>query len=114
MWARVSEVLLGVWVFCSPFIFHSADHAISTNDVICGLAISAFALLSFTRTFRHAHFATIAVAAWLVVLGFLTPAPAPPASQNHILSGLLLLMFSIIPNHASHEESWERLPSIGE
>ncbi len=103
MWARVVEVMLGCWLAASPFIFRHAaeERAFWINDFLCGFAVATFALCSFWRPLRHAHLVTAAVALWLIIFGFLTSSPAPPASQNHILTGLVLLMFAIIPNEAS-------------
>jgi hypothetical protein len=51
---------------------------------------------------RHAHLAIAAVAIWLVGFGYFGSShPLPPALQNDLLIGLLLLMFAIIPNRAS-------------
>jgi hypothetical protein len=104
MWARVVEVMLGCWLALSPFIFrHAADQpALWFNDLFCSLAVLTFALLSFWHPLRQAHLAICGVALWLIGFGVLaSPHPAPPALQNHILVGLLLLMCAIVPNEAS-------------
>lgn len=104
MWARVVEVMLGCWLALSPFIFrHTADQqSFWFNDLACASAVIALALLSFWSKLRLAHLAIIAVALWLIGFGFLASLyPAPPALQNNIMVGLLLLMFAIIPNEAS-------------
>lgn len=102
MWARVVEVMLGLWLAISPFIFrHAAENrALWINDLACGFVLVTLALVSFWHPLRHAHLAIALVALWLIAFGFLVPYPAPPASQNHILLGLVLLMFAIIPNDA--------------
>lgn len=60
---------------------------------------------------RYAHVAIMVVALWLSGFGFWTSGhPAPPALQNDILVGLLLLMFAIIPNNANLPPlAWRRL-----
>jgi hypothetical protein len=98
MWARVIELMLGLWLVISPFIF---AHAAATHHVICGTAVVTFALLSFRYSFRYAHLGIGLVALWLIAAGYVTGHPAPPSSQNYILVGLLLLMFAIIPNEAN-------------
>ena len=102
MWARVVEVMLGLWLVISPFIFgHAAtDRTLWINDLGCGFLIVTLALLSFWCPLRYAHLGIGVVGLWLIVFGFQSLHPAPPASQNHILMGLLLMMFAIIPNDA--------------
>jgi hypothetical protein len=103
MWARVIEVMLGCWLAISPFIFGHPPGArtLWTNDLTCGFVIAILALLSFWFPLRYMHIAIVVPAIWLIIVGFLSGYPAPPASQNHILLGLLLLMFAIIPNEAN-------------
>jgi hypothetical protein len=111
MWARVVEVMLGLWLLISPFIFgHSAGNTgLWINDLVCGFLLMTLALLSFWHPLRYAHLAIGIVALWLIAFGFFVPYPAPPASQNHILLGLVLLMFAIIPNDANlPPPSWRR------
>ena len=103
MWPRVVEVMLGCWLVLSPFIFRQAAEqwGLWLNDMSCGAAVVAMALLSWWPACRRAHLAIIGVGLWLVGFGYLSPPPAPPASQNDILVGVLLLMFAILPSEAS-------------
>jgi SPW repeat len=104
MWARVIEVMLGCWLAVSPFVFrHAADErSLWANDLACAFTIVALALLSYWQRMRHAHLAIAAVAIWLIGFGYFGSShPLPPALQNDLLVGLLLLMFAIIPNKAS-------------
>ena len=94
----------GMWLALSPFIFgHDAREVILwVNDFAAASAIAIFALLSYWPPARYAHLLTVAVALWLLGFGrFGSPAPIPPALQNEIAVGLLLLMFAIVPNYAS-------------
>jgi hypothetical protein len=104
MWARVVEVMLGCWLAISPFIF---NHPVENgswwmNDLSSGFAVVILALLAFWTPMRHAHLALVLVALWLIGFGYLAASyPTPPALQNDLIIGLLLLMFAIIPNEAS-------------
>ncbi len=113
MWARVIEVMLGCWLAMSPFIFrHAADERVLWfNDLLSALAVVVLALVSFSPQLRCAHLAILVVALWLIGFGFWPSAyPAPPALQNDIVVGLLLLMFAIIPNEANlPPRPWRRL-----
>jgi hypothetical protein len=105
MWARVVEFMLGCWLAISPFIFrHPADDRTLwvTDWVSAGLVI-LFALLSYWPPLKSIHLATLLVALVLVVVGRLSSwEHPPPGAQNQIVVGLLLLMFALVPSHASH------------
>lgn len=104
MWARVVEVMLGCWLAVSPFVFrHSSENRILWfNDFLSAMIVIVLALASFWPPLRYAHVANLAVALWLIAFGFLAyPYPTPPALQNNVAVGLLLLMFAIIPNDAN-------------
>ena len=104
MWARVVEFMLGCWLAISPFVFAHADDQISlwATDWIAATLVIALALLSYWHPTRHAHVLTTMVACGLIVIGRFSTAELPaPALQNEIVVGLLLLMFALVPNHAS-------------
>jgi hypothetical protein len=108
MWGRVVELMLGLWLVLSPFIFgHEALHpGLWRNDFACGVAIVLLALLSFWHALRHVHLLNLLVAAWLIVFGYIYGGyPSPPGAQNNILLGLILLLFAIIPNEANQPPS---------
>jgi hypothetical protein len=112
MWARVIELMLGIWLVLSPLIFREtvAVGEFRTTDVSTGSAVILLSLLSFWRALRWSHLATGAVALWLIFWAWSAAArPGPPAAQNEIVVGLLLLMLAIVPNQASlPPESWRR------
>lgn len=101
MWPRVVEMMLGLWLATSPFVFrHDASHTgLWFNDLACALVVVLLSLASFSETFRHGHLGTVAVGLWLMRWGYLSD--ASPAFQNDFIVGLLLVMLSIIPNEAS-------------
>jgi hypothetical protein len=104
MWARVIEFMLGCWFAISPFAFghDDAEMAFWLTDLTAACLIMILSLASFWPPLRHAHLALVLVASWLILFGrFAISPPLPPAAQNYILVGLLLLMFALIPNNAS-------------
>jgi hypothetical protein len=114
MWARVIEVMLGCWLAVSPFIFRhdTDDRLLWLNDLFSATAVTLLALVSFWSRLRFAHVANIAIALWLIAFGFwVSSYPTPPALQNDIVVGLLLLMFAIVPNEASRPpRPWRDFP----
>jgi hypothetical protein len=104
MWARIVEVMMGCWLAVSPFIFrHSPeDRVLWFNDLLSATVVILLALVSFWPPLRFAHVANLAVGLWLIAFGFWAfPYPTPPALQNNVVIGLLLLMFAVIPNEAN-------------
>jgi peptidoglycan/LPS O-acetylase OafA/YrhL len=104
MWARDVELMLGLWLTISPWLFRHApdESALWINDFLCGSLIAGFAVVSYRKTSRRAHLLTLGVAIWLIAFGYMSAGdPKPPASQNHIVLGLLLLMFAIVPSDAN-------------
>ena len=104
MWARVVEVLAGVWLMMTPLVFAGTEsvEAFVRRDVGAGLAIVALSLLSFWRRTPWAHLVTAVVA---LALGFAAyfgwSRPGPPAAQNEIAVALTLILFAIVPNEAT-------------
>lgn len=43
MWQQWTNVLLGLWIIASPFLFDNAD-SLSTNLIVSGLIVGALAL----------------------------------------------------------------------
>lgn len=103
MWGRVVEIMTGVWLLLSPFIFGvQRDPAILWGDIGTAILIWILAGASYWPPLRHSHWFILLVAAGLIVVGrFSSAMPASPAQQNHIFVGLFLLMIAIIPNEAS-------------
>lgn len=110
MWARWCEILIALWLAISPWVFrgcwvspwpHFADEFAVATVILAAIA-------SHFHPMRHAHLLSAAVATWLILAAWLqADATATPAQQNNFLVGLLLLMFAILPNHATRPPvSW--------
>ena len=104
MWPRPVEVMLGCWLAASPFIFShsSAEPRLWWNDLGSALLIVTFSLFSFWSRATRAHLLNILMALWLVGFGYFGFADqSPPAAQNDLTVGLILLMLAIIPSEAT-------------
>jgi len=105
MWARKVEIGIALWLAASPFVFGYARDDVGrwVNDFGCAVLIAGAALLSHASRFRRAHLVSLAVAAWLVGLGWnlawSTENPSPIA-ENWVGVGLVLLIFAIVPSEA--------------
>jgi hypothetical protein len=105
MWPRIAELLISAWLAASPWIIPTAagaENFVRLNALAAAALIALFALFSFRASLEKAHLLSLAVAAWLVGVAFFQPNPPPPAPfQNFVVTGLLLLLFAILPTRAS-------------
>ena len=105
MWARVVEFMLGCWLAISPFIFRHEDEWLWITDFAAALTIGTLALVSYWPPLRHAHLLLAAFALLLASYGRfangLDGSQLSGGYQNYIVIGLLLVMFAIVPNHAT-------------
>lgn len=112
MWARVAELMIGVWLVLSPFVFRgtASVEQFAAVDMTVGALVVLCSLLSFWRRTEWAHFGTALLALGLGAGAYLTwQRPGPPAAQNEITVALLLVLLAIIPNEASRPpRSWRR------
>jgi hypothetical protein len=117
MWGRVIEIMLGLWLVLSPFLFghYPGDRALWVSDVTCGfatvlLASVSFWWLPFLRFLGYSHLLILAVSGWLIAFGYISGGhPSAPGYQNDIFVGLTLLLIAIIPNEASlPPPAWRR------
>lgn len=98
MWARVCEIVLGIWLIAGHFIFSTS----LSEDLAVAFLIFVFSLLSFIGKLNKMHLLQIVPASWLFYLAFSYPTPwLPFYLQNYILIALCLLVFAIIPSRAS-------------
>jgi hypothetical protein len=101
MWPRTVEIMLGLWLVVSPFIFRTAPDktvwwALSLS---CGVATMTLASISFWRRAYRAHLGSLCVALVLCGYGYaLVGYPAPPMVQNFFVVGLLIACMAIIPS----------------
>lgn len=105
MWARISEIVLGIWLIASYFLFATG----SWHDLSNAFLIILFASLSYKEKLNKMHLLQVLPASWLLLLSYTYPTHLLPFGyQNYILVGLTLLMFAVIPSNASdHPRPWK-------
>jgi hypothetical protein len=119
MWARTVEVMLGFWLGASPFIFsHSpVEPRLWWNDLGSAFLIITISLFSFWSRTMRAHLLNILMALWLIGFGYFGfgGEPPPPAAQNDLTVGLILLMLAVIPSEATlPPKGWREFIKIRE
>jgi hypothetical protein len=104
MWPRAVEVMLAVWLAASPFVFrHPFDRpSWWWNDLGVALFVATVSLWSCGGRTIRAHLLNVVAAVWLVAFGYVGAGDhPPPAAQNAIVVGLVLLMVALIPSEAN-------------
>lgn len=104
MWPRVVEVMIGAWLVITPLVFRGTESvaAYAVNAVVSGTIVIVASLAAFWPPAGWARYVTLAVSVWLTLHGYFSAIrPGPPAAQNEIMAGLLLLLFAVLPNHVN-------------
>lgn len=110
MWARWAEILIGAWLLAAPAAIPNHEGSLALHDYAAGALVIALAAASFTRRFAWAHLGAAAAGLWLAGFGWAAArGGATPVTEHHVATGVLLLMFAIIPNRASKPPAaWRR------
>ena len=99
MWPRVVELMLGIWLTLTPFIYRLENPSPFQLEVVVGVLVIVLSCLSFWRPTAWAHVVTFIVALGLGLFAWTWfERPGPPLAQNDILVALLLASFAILPN----------------
>lgn len=121
MWCHFVNVGLGGWLVASPFAFGlfdaastfdpailnvTAERALSApewraallgrSDIISGLLIALFGMLSLWRRTNWAQWATTLVGLWLLFAPLLFWAPSAAAYNNDLMIGMLVIAFAVL------------------
>ena len=112
MWPRVLEVVIGAWLLMSPVIFQhtrGAD-AYALSQAAAGTVVVVASLLAIWPPAAAARGVTALATLSLIAHGYFSaPRPGPPAAQNEIVAGLLLILFVLLPNDVNAPpRPWQR------
>lgn len=92
-WQDWVMLVLGIWLFVSPFILQYADlrGTAALNSYVLGIAVVAFAVAALARPQMWEEWVNLALGIWLIispfVLGFQSETVA---LWNHVILGLLI------------------------
>lgn len=97
LWASFVNLLLGAWLVTSPFTFGYQSAGMTRSDVVSGLLVLFFSLLSASRKFNaYARWAVCFVGIWLLFAPLVFWAPTAAAYLNNTLVGALLIAFAVL------------------
>ena len=94
VWARYLNVLLGIWLFISAFLWSHTPQQ-RTNTWIVGLLVVAFSL--WALSYATARYLNTAAAIWLFFSTWALPTLHAGTVWNNLLVAIAVFIFSLIP-----------------
>lgn len=95
MTARITTILLGLWLFMSTFLWrHHPDQVI--NNWFCGLFTITFAATAIAQPM--ARYLTAAMAIWLFISAWVLPTLSAATVWSNAVGGALIFGLSMVPS----------------
>jgi len=95
MAARTLNVLVGIWLFISAFVWpHSA--AQMTNTWILGVLCVVLALIAMR--FEQVRYVNSLLGIWLFISAFALPGATPGTTWNNALVAIAIFIISLVPS----------------
>jgi hypothetical protein len=97
-WASWMNVIVGVWLFVSPWILGVSDFAASGNNMLFGFLIVAVALPSALLPARvHAlAWTNVAFGVWLIIAPWVLGYEAAASTWNATVAGAIVALLGLI------------------
>jgi hypothetical protein len=95
MWARVANVILGLWLVVSTLVFRDTKYQ-AINDMVSGILVIAFAMTS-ALSWKSARLFNMILGGWLMVNAIFVHHVSVAAAWNQGLVGYLVLAFAVVP-----------------
>lgn len=90
-WQDWVILVLGAWLFFSPFLLGYTQTAAASNAYVIGLGVALFAILALIDSKLWEEWVNLALGAWLIVSPFvLGYSNMAGPTWNHIIVGLLI------------------------
>jgi hypothetical protein len=94
-WQDWVTLVIGIWIFISPWLFAGAVGAVAWNFYIVGVLVAALALAALFAFQVWEEWVNVVLGVWLIVspwaLGF---SGFAPLTWNAVIAGLLVVVFS--------------------
>jgi hypothetical protein len=92
---RVVNVVIGVWLFISAFIWPHTE-AQMTNTWICGVLCVVFALVGMVVPW--VRYLNTILAIWLFISAWAIPSAHPGTIWNNVLCAIAIFIVSLVPS----------------
>lgn len=90
-WQDWVILILGAWLFFSPFIIGYTQTAAASNAYVIGIAVVLFAILALIDMRVWEEWVNLVLGVWLVISPFvLGYSELVGATWNHVIVGLLI------------------------
>lgn len=97
LWASFVNLLLGAWLVTIPFTFGYQSAGMIWSDVVSGLLVIVFSLLSASRKFNsYMRWAVCFVGVWVLFAPIIFWSPTAAGYLNDTLVGALLIAFAVL------------------
>jgi nucleoside-diphosphate-sugar epimerase/uncharacterized membrane protein len=116
IWCHFANAALGMWLISSPFIFGLteswmvegelvtpnqrglvlSDTWMTISDIVTGLLIVVFSMLSLSRDHDWARWITASLGIWLLFAPLLFWTPSAAVYANDTLVGALVILFAVV------------------
>ena len=95
-WPRVANVILGIWLFLSAFLWpHTYEQM--TNTWIVGVLCAFFAVLAMRVP--QARYLNTVLAIWLFISAWALPVMNAGTRWNNVILALAIFCFSLAPGY---------------
>ena len=92
---RIINVILGVWLFISAFVWpHTTSQM--TNTWICGVLAVVFALVAMAVPW--VRYLNTLLAIWLFISAWALPSRSPGTIWNNVLVAIAIFIVSLVPS----------------
>lgn len=106
MAARVINILLGIWLFLSTFLWpHHPDQVM--NGWACGLITVTIAAIAIAQP--PARYLNAALAVWIFFSAWVVPSLNAATVWNDALTGIAIFLFAMVPS-TPHDNSGMPVP----
>ena len=102
-WGSILNLLLGVWLLCSPWAIGTAG-ALATNAIIFGIVAILVAWWSLVAApeIHTPAMVNLAAGIWLFVAPWVLGYTDPGTRWNNLLVGVLMVIFGLVRSATPH------------
>lgn len=110
MWARIINLVIGVWLMAAPAALGYAGTRAADHDRIVGPILASIACIAIWETTRPLRWVNLVIGGWLVLAPWVLGFP-PAATWNAVLAGAVVAGLSLVRGTLRHrfDGGWSAL-----